>query len=218
MISGSVAVEGQGRSLGQVLGQPVSEFLRPLPRAPYTRYATQTQHLPQQSQPPQLSHPPQRHRSDDEPPSTVPSYHPIPGAYPRYFPHTLAPYYAPYPPPPPPPIPTFQPPPAAPPLTPRSPPRGKEGSLKHRLLGRTVTPGRFSRGALIQLGGGQLRRVEDMRTEDFLISAERSPELRLAESTVVQLLRRPAADTVTLTLSYNGNRAQVHTHNFIVIN
>lgn len=81
-----------------------------------------------------------------------------------------------------------------------------------RLLSRerpAPAAGRFSRGALIQLDGGQLRRVEDMRTEDFVLSAERSAELRLADSTVVRLLRRPATDTVTLTLSYNRNRAQV---------
>lgn len=233
MISGSVAVEGQGRGLGQVLGQPppVPEFLRPLPRTtPYGRYHHQT-HIPHSSGL-QLSHPQQqqqsipRHREDEETPSSAPAYPPVPGAYARFLPHPYSSFYGPYhgpapiaPPPPMPPVPAPSvapaPPPAPAALPSRSPPsapRGKEGSLKHRLLSREriPPPGRFSRGALIQLGTGQLRRVEDMRTEDFVMSADSNPEMRLADSTVVKLLRRPAADSVTLTLSYNGNRAQVY--------
>ncbi|KAF5304007.1 hypothetical protein FQA39_LY01792 [Lamprigera yunnana] len=72
-----------------------------------------------------------------------------------------------------------------------------------------VPLGNFIKGALIQLANGELRRVEDMRTEDFVNSAERSPELRLADSTVVRIEENPITGTGTVTLSYNQRRTQV---------
>lgn len=71
-----------------------------------------------------------------------------------------------------------------------------------------TVPGNFAKGSLIQLDTGELRRVEDMRTEDFVLSAERNPELRLAESTVVRIEENPIAGSTTITLSYNQNRTQ----------
>lgn len=113
-------------------------------------------------------------------------------------------------------------------------PSGKEGSLKHRILTTRPdakkkrpsvppTPSElptsstppstpsFNKGSLIQLANGELRKVEDMRTEDFVSSAEKSPGLRLDPSTVVRI------DTTSctskgynlLTLSYGENRNQV---------
>lgn len=70
-------------------------------------------------------------------------------------------------------------------------------------------PGNFAKGSLIQLATGELRRVEDMRTEDFVHSAEKSPELRLAASTVVKIEEHPGTGTCVITLSYNENRTQV---------
>ncbi|KAF5305608.1 hypothetical protein FQR65_LT07688 [Abscondita terminalis] len=67
----------------------------------------------------------------------------------------------------------------------------------------------FTKGSLIQLANGELRAVEDMRTEDFVNSAERSPELRLADSTVVRIEENPITGTGTVTLSYNQRRTQV---------
>lgn len=72
-----------------------------------------------------------------------------------------------------------------------------------------TVPGNFTKGSMIQLATGQLRRVEDMTTEDFVLSAEKSPELRLAESTVVLIAENPKTGTATITLSYNKNRTQV---------
>ncbi|XP_031347160.1 pollen-specific leucine-rich repeat extensin-like protein 2 [Photinus pyralis] len=72
-----------------------------------------------------------------------------------------------------------------------------------------VPVGNFTKGSLIQLANGELRRVEDMRTEDFVNSAERSPELRLADSTVVRIEENPITGTGTVTLSYNQRRTQV---------
>lgn len=68
---------------------------------------------------------------------------------------------------------------------------------------------KFAKGSLIQLADGKLRNVEDMRTEDFVHSAEMSPELRLAESTVVKIAENPKTGTAAITLSYNERRAQV---------
>ncbi|RZF42419.1 hypothetical protein LSTR_LSTR011557 [Laodelphax striatellus] len=109
-------------------------------------------------------------------------------------------------------------------------PSGKEGSLKHRILTTTPAtagalnkhlkrkhssaagaevPASFSRGSLIQLANGELRRVEDMRTEDFVSSAERSAALRLDPSTVIRIKEEPAKEVNLITLSYGEHRTQV---------
>lgn len=82
-------------------------------------------------------------------------------------------------------------------------------SPKKPLNNNTVT-GSFAKGSLIRLANGDLRRVEDMRTEDFVTSAQQSPELRLADSTVVRIEENPIMGTATITLSYNQRRAQVN--------
>lgn len=79
-------------------------------------------------------------------------------------------------------------------------------------LNNNTLPGNFAKGSLIQLASGELRKVEDMRTEDFVHSAESNPELRLAESTVVRIEENPIVGTVTVTLSYNQNRHQVRNY------
>lgn len=84
-----------------------------------------------------------------------------------------------------------------------SPPRSPKKTINNNTI-----PGSFTKGSLIRLDNGELRRVEDMRTEDFIASADSNPELRLAESTVVKIENR-AAGTATITLSYNQRRAQV---------
>lgn len=76
-------------------------------------------------------------------------------------------------------------------------------------LNNNTLPGNFTKGSLIQLANGELRKVEDMKTEDFVKSAESNPELRLAESTVVRIEENPIVGSVTVTLSYNQNRHQV---------
>ncbi|GLV45555.1 Ataxin 1 [Carabus blaptoides fortunei] len=88
----------------------------------------------------------------------------------------------------------------SPPATPTKPPLNTNNN---------TVPGNFTKGSLIQLASGELRRVEDMRTEDFVLSAEKCPELRLAESTVVRIEENPITGTSKITLSYNQNRTQV---------
>ena len=91
----------------------------------------------------------------------------------------------------------------------------KEIPLKHRILhdvpkrrAVAVLNTNFTKGSLIQLANGDLRRVEDMRTEDFVTSAERSPVLRLDPSTVVRI-QEGAGGTAKLTLSYGEFHTQV---------
>ncbi|XP_054727991.1 ataxin-1 [Anastrepha obliqua] len=107
-------------------------------------------------------------------------------------------------------------------------PSGKEGSLKHRILTRpasvdktTTTPGKtpvmrthnstssFKKGSYIELSNGSLRRVEDMRTEDFIQCAERSPYHQLIESTVVKINNNSASNSVVIAFSYDRNQSKV---------
>ncbi|KAK9502845.1 hypothetical protein O3M35_011540 [Rhynocoris fuscipes] len=84
--------------------------------------------------------------------------------------------------------------------------------LKSRLLRKRSRAGpstSFARGSLIRLASGELRRVEEMRTEDFITSAESCPALRLDPSTVVRIDSPPDSPTAVLTLSYGQNRSQV---------
>ncbi|KAG5897499.1 hypothetical protein JTB14_031121 [Gonioctena quinquepunctata] len=85
-----------------------------------------------------------------------------------------------------------------------SPPRSPKKSLNNNTL-----PSNFAKGSLIQLHNGELRRIEDMRTEDFILSAARSAELRLAESTVLKIEESPQMENATITLTYNNRCAQV---------
>lgn len=84
-----------------------------------------------------------------------------------------------------------------------SPPRSPR---KH--LNNNTVPPTFQKGQLIQLASGEFRRIEDMRTEDFIQSAEKSPALRLSESTVVKI-EEAKEGHVTITLTYDQRRAQV---------
>ncbi|XP_058811548.1 uncharacterized protein LOC131676496 [Topomyia yanbarensis] len=109
-------------------------------------------------------------------------------------------------------------------------PSGKEGSLKHRILTRPPSERdakrrspttksttifrpfengsttNFTKGALIQLAG-ECKRVEDVRTEDLVQTAERSADLRLAESTTVKIT--PRNNNVIITFSYDDNRSRI---------
>ncbi|XP_033826122.1 ataxin-1 [Periophthalmus magnuspinnatus] len=73
---------------------------------------------------------------------------------------------------------------------------------RDRARARDLSPGRahssppallphFTKGSLIELAGGRLKRVEELRTEDFLRSADTSPDLHL--STCKVLLISPSS-------------------------
>ncbi|XP_050517648.1 protein mono-ADP-ribosyltransferase PARP4 isoform X2 [Diabrotica virgifera virgifera] len=86
----------------------------------------------------------------------------------------------------------------SPPRSPRKPP----------LNNNTIT-GSFAKGSLIQLHSGEMRRIEDLRTEDFILSAAKSAEVKLAESTVVKIEDNQQLGNTTITLTYNNRRDQV---------
>jgi len=52
---------------------------------------------------------------------------------------------------------------------------------------RRPFPPHFALGSLIQLADGDLKKVEDLQTEDFLRSAEKSQEVRISRSVVTKL-------------------------------
>ncbi|KAL1517346.1 hypothetical protein ABEB36_001120 [Hypothenemus hampei] len=91
-------------------------------------------------------------------------------------------------------------------MTTISPPLPRSPSRKH--LNNNTVPGNFQKGQWIQLANGEFKRIEDMRTEDFVQSAEKSPALRLAESTVVKI-EDSKEGHVTITLTYDQRRAQI---------
>lgn len=62
----------------------------------------------------------------------------------------------------------------------------------------------FTRGSLIELANGELKRVEDMRAEDFISSSSKNPSLQLADTTVVKLSAIPD-NKVVITFIYNNN-------------
>lgn len=67
----------------------------------------------------------------------------------------------------------------------------------------------FKRGSLIELANGEYKRIEELRTEDFILSAEKSANMELADSTVVKLT--PNQTHVAITFSYDNNRNKVRT-------
>lgn len=64
------------------------------------------------------------------------------------------------------------------------------------------------KGSIIELANGEFKRVEDMRTEDFILSVKNSSKLELKDSTVVKIT--PTSNQViVITFSFDKNRSQV---------
>lgn len=68
----------------------------------------------------------------------------------------------------------------------------------------------FRRGTYIELSTGVLRRVEDIRTEDFIQSALRSQQFDLKEATVVKI-DRTSMQMNNITFSYDMQHLKVGT-------
>ncbi|XP_075694609.1 ataxin-1-like [Rhinoderma darwinii] len=62
----------------------------------------------------------------------------------------------------------------------------------------STLPSHFMKGAIIQLATGELKRVEDLQTQDFVRSAEVSGGLKIDSSTVVDIQESPWSGFVTL--------------------
>ncbi|XP_068426627.1 ataxin-1-like [Clinocottus analis] len=67
----------------------------------------------------------------------------------------------------------------------------------------------FMRGSIIQLADGELKRVEDLKTEDFIQSAEISSELKIDSSTVVRIDSGQSPHAVVIQFSVGELKAQV---------
>lgn len=78
---------------------------------------------------------------------------------------------------------------------------------KNKNLGGNA-PTSFSKGTLIELSSGELKRVEDMRTEDFITSSSKNPNLQLIDTTVVKMMSQ-SKNVVQITLSYNNNKVNI---------
>jgi len=70
-------------------------------------------------------------------------------------------------------------------------------------------PPHFMKGSVIQLANGELKRVEDLRTEDFVQSAEISGDLKIDSSTVVRIEENMEKRTAILGFSVGEHRVQV---------
>ncbi|XP_053301981.1 ataxin-1a [Pleuronectes platessa] len=71
-------------------------------------------------------------------------------------------------------------------------------------------PPYFIKGSIIQLADGELKRVEDLKTEDFIQSAEISNELKIDSSTVERIEGSHASPNVAVVqFSVGEHRAQV---------
>ncbi|XP_029306510.1 LOW QUALITY PROTEIN: ataxin-1-like [Cottoperca gobio] len=67
----------------------------------------------------------------------------------------------------------------------------------------------FMRGSIIQLADGELKRVEDLKTEDFIQSAEISSELKIDSSTVERIDNGQSPNAVVIQFSVGELKAQV---------
>uniref|UniRef100_H3CHM6 Ataxin 1a n=1 Tax=Tetraodon nigroviridis TaxID=99883 RepID=H3CHM6_TETNG len=71
-------------------------------------------------------------------------------------------------------------------------------------------PPYFVKGSIIQLANGELKRVEDLKTEDFIQSAEISSDLKIDSSTVERIEgSRTSPDFAVVQFSVGEHRSQV---------
>ena len=73
----------------------------------------------------------------------------------------------------------------------------------------TRTPGRFSRGSVIQLGGGRWKRVEQLSDEDFVGSSALETDTQLESITVAHILHNHDRNTVVIGFQASAYQTQV---------
>ncbi|XP_068431064.1 ataxin-1a [Clinocottus analis] len=96
--------------------------------------------------------------------------------------------------------------PAAPgPVAPSAPPPPSSSTVVPPSL-----PSYFIKGSIIQLADGELKRVEDLKTEDFIQSAEISSDLKIDSSTVERIEgSHTSSNFAVVQFSVGEHRAQV---------
>ncbi|XP_038626866.1 ataxin-1 [Tachyglossus aculeatus] len=70
-------------------------------------------------------------------------------------------------------------------------------------------PPYFTKGSIIQLADGELKKVEELRTEDFIQSAEISSDLKIDSSTVERIEDGPRPGIALIQFAVGEHRAQV---------
>ncbi|ELV12546.1 Ataxin-1 [Tupaia chinensis] len=70
-------------------------------------------------------------------------------------------------------------------------------------------PPYFMKGSIIQLANGELKKVEDLKTEDFIQSAEISNDLKIDSSTVERIEEGPSPGVAVIQFAVGEHRAQV---------
>ncbi|XP_071957795.1 uncharacterized protein [Antedon mediterranea] len=75
--------------------------------------------------------------------------------------------------------------------------------------GSSTFPSYFTRGSVIQLASGELKRVEDLCTEDFIQSAQVTDGLRIDSSTVVRIKDVVKKSMAIISFSVGNQREQV---------
>ena len=84
---------------------------------------------------------------------------------------------------------------------------------QHQTAASTPTqphyPPHFMKGSVIQLANGDLKRVEDLRTEDFVHSADISTDLKIDSSQVVHIEEMPDRGTAILGFSVGPQKIRV---------
>ncbi|KAK2498126.1 hypothetical protein MC885_013154 [Smutsia gigantea] len=70
-------------------------------------------------------------------------------------------------------------------------------------------PPYFMKGSIIQLANGELKKVEDLKTEDFIQSAEISHDLKIDSSTVERIEDRHSPGVAVIQFAVGEHRAQV---------
>jgi len=73
----------------------------------------------------------------------------------------------------------------------------------------TQVPSPFVKGSIIQLTSGELKRVEDLTTEDFIHSIKLYPDHKLDTSTVVKIEDGTDAGCTHITFTINSTKKQV---------
>ncbi|KFQ45005.1 Ataxin-1 [Nestor notabilis] len=77
-------------------------------------------------------------------------------------------------------------------------------------------PPYFMKGSIIQLANGELKKVEDLKTEDFIQSAEISNDLKIDSSTVERIEDSHSPGIAVIQFAVGEHRAQVMTTRVLV--
>lgn len=79
----------------------------------------------------------------------------------------------------------------------------------HGLPNSMQIPPPFLKGSIIQLASGELKRVEELKTKDFIDSTKICPELKLETSTIITIQESNDTCTANVSFTIDSSKAQV---------